>query len=94
MAGPLVSLINVIVRSPRFGWVESTADDALTLLEQRLAGCARVYVLGAPCTRGLGVHDIHFNQGDPPGPFRHLDGTWQDGGTVIESATGELTLPI
>ncbi|WP_103352290.1 DUF2278 family protein [Amycolatopsis sp. CA-128772] len=90
VAGPLAAMVNAILRSPRFGWVESTADNALNLLEQRLAGCRRVYVFGAPYSHGLGVHDIHYNQGDPPGQFQHLDGTWQDGATIIESPAGEL----
>jgi hypothetical protein len=90
VAGPLIDLVNSVLRSPRFGWVESTADNALNLLEQRLTGCRRLYVFGAPYTTGLGVHDIHLNQGDPPGQFQRLDGIWQDGGTIIESATGRL----
>jgi hypothetical protein len=90
VASPLIDLVNAILRSPRFGWVESTADNALNLLEQRLTGCRRVYVFGAPYTTGLGVHDIHMNQGDPAGPFQRLDGIWQDGGTIIESAAGQL----
>src|SRR3954469_5706932 len=66
IASPLATAINAILRSPRFGWVESTADNALNLLEQRLANCRRVHVFGAPYSHGLGVHDIHYNQGDPP----------------------------
>jgi hypothetical protein len=91
VASPLVAAVNAILRSPRFGWVESSADNALDLLEQRLTGCRQVFVFGAPYTKGRGVHDIHLNQGDPPGQFQHLDGIWQDGGTIIESTTGELT---
>jgi hypothetical protein len=90
VASPLLDLLNAIVRSPRFGWVESTADNALDLLERRLAGCRRVFVFGAPYTAGRGVHDIHMNQGDPPGQFQHLDAIWQDGGTIIESSSGAL----
>jgi hypothetical protein len=90
VASPLIALINAILRSPRFGWVESTADNALNLLEQRLTGSRQVHVFGAPYSTGHGVHDIHLNQGDPPGQFQHLDGIWQDGGTIIESSTGEL----
>ncbi len=37
-----------------------------------------------PYSTDLGVHDIHLNQGDPPGQFQHLDGIWQDGGTIIQ----------
>ncbi|MGW5192699.1 DUF2278 family protein [Kribbella sp. NPDC004138] len=88
---PLLAWLNEILKSPRFGWIDSTADNALNLLEQRLLGCERVYVFGAPYSTGLGVHDIHYNQGDPPGPFQHLDGIWQDGGTVIQRPGGELT---
>ena len=90
VASPLVDLVNTVLRSPRFGWIESTADNALDLLEQRLTGSHRVYVFGAPYNTGHGVHDIHMNQGDPPGQFQHLDGIWQDGATITETATGEL----
>jgi hypothetical protein len=90
VTSPLVSWVNAVLKLPRLGWVESTADNALDLLERRLTGSRRVYVFGAPYTTGLGVHDIHLNQGDPPGQFQHLDGIWRDGGTVIESAQGEL----
>jgi hypothetical protein len=90
-SGALDYLRSPLLRSPRFGWVESTADNALDLLEQRLTGSQRVSVYGAPYNIGLGVHDIHYNQGDPPGEFQHLDGIWQDGGTIIEQADGELT---
>ena len=67
VASALIDLVNAVLRSPRFGWVESTADNALNLLEQRLTGCRRVHVFGAAYNAGLGVHDIHYNQGDPPG---------------------------
>ncbi|GAA3643804.1 DUF2278 family protein [Microlunatus ginsengisoli] len=90
VASPLVDLVNAMLRSPRFGWIESTADNALDRLELRLANCRRVYVFGAPYNTGRGVHDIHMNQGDPPGQFQHLDGIWQDGATIIETANGEL----
>ena len=32
----------------------------------------------------IGVHDIHMNQGNPPGPFAKDNGSWQDGGVFIE----------
>lgn len=90
VASPLIDLFNAIARSPRFGWVDSSADNALDLLEQRLTGCKRVFAFGAPYDTGRGVHDIHMNQGDPPGRFQHLDAIWQDGGTIIESHNGEM----
>jgi len=91
IAAPVLRLVNPIVRSARFGWVESTADNALDLLERRLSGSKRVFVFGCPYDNGLGVHDIHMNQGDPAGRFQRLDGIWQDGGTIIESANGRLS---
>ena len=71
-------------------WIDSTGDNALNALETQLLGSVRVFVFGAPATNGLGVHDIHLNQGDPPGPFQHLDGIWQDGGVLIERPSGEI----
>ena len=32
---------------------------------------------------GAGIHDIHFNQGNPPGEFAATDGPWQDGGLIL-----------
>ncbi|MDE1994392.1 MAG: DUF2278 family protein, partial [Rhizobiaceae bacterium] len=29
---------------------------------------------------GRGIHDIHMNQGNPPGDYDKDNGTWQDGG--------------
>lgn len=90
VASPLIDLINAFFRSPQFGWIESTGDNALDVLEANLTGSQRLFVFGAPYNTGLGVHDIHMNQGDPPGQFQHLDGIWQDGGTIIERPGGEL----
>ncbi|MDK1494085.1 DUF2278 family protein [Sinorhizobium sp. 7-81] len=33
---------------------------------------------------GRGIHDIHFNQGNPPGRFAGQNGAWQDGGLILE----------
>ncbi|QRM32534.1 DUF2278 family protein [Microvirga sp. VF16] len=33
---------------------------------------------------GRGVHDIHYNQGNPPGRFAAQNGPWQDGGLIFE----------
>ncbi|QGM94310.1 DUF2278 family protein [Methylocystis rosea] len=32
---------------------------------------------------GRGIHDIHFNQGNPPGRFAESNGPWQDGGLIF-----------
>src|SRR3954462_9450194 len=33
---------------------------------------------------GRGIHDIHMNQGNPPGQFAKDNGPWQDGGLLFE----------
>jgi uncharacterized protein YukJ len=33
---------------------------------------------------GQGIHDIHFNQGNPPGPFAGSNGSYQDGALIFE----------
>lgn len=33
---------------------------------------------------GAGIHDIHMNQGNPPGRFAADNGPWQDGGLIFE----------
>ena len=33
---------------------------------------------------GDGIHDIHMNQGNPPGSFASDNGPWQDGGLIFE----------
>src|SRR5262249_48784113 len=33
---------------------------------------------------GRGIHDIHMNQGNPPGRFARDNGPWQDGGLIFE----------
>ncbi len=87
---PLVQWINSMLRTAYEAWTESTGDNALNLMDSLLTIGGKVYVFGAPYTTGRGVHDIHMNQGDPPGQFQHLDGIWQDGGTIIERPNGEL----
>jgi hypothetical protein len=79
------------LRIGRSGWVRSTGDNALTWIEQQLPGCTRVYVFGDHFQNGMGVHDVHMNQGDPAGSqWYALNGIWQDGGVVIERPNGKL----
>lgn len=33
---------------------------------------------------GRGIHDIHFNQGNPAGSFAESNGPWQDGGLIFQ----------
>jgi len=71
-------------------WIDSSGDTALNALETQLLGSVRVFVFGAPAPTGLGIHDIHLNQGDPLGQFQPQDGIWQDGGVLIERPSGEI----
>ncbi|HWL35597.1 MAG TPA: DUF2278 family protein [Frankiaceae bacterium] len=73
------------------GWAKSSGDAALTSLEQSLVGCRRVYIFGEHYKNGLGVHDVHMNQGDPAGSqWWASNGIWQDGGVVVQRADGTL----
>ncbi len=75
-----------------FPWVASDGDNALDVLEQRLPQAVRIYILGEPYTTGLGVHNVHLNQGDPVGPHQAEDGIWQDGAVIIQLAGGGVTI--
>ena len=46
-------------------WKSGTGIQALTDLEAVIAQGVRFYIFGEPFTTGLGVHNIHQNQGDP-----------------------------
>jgi hypothetical protein len=70
-------------------WTLSDGDNALNELERMLIGATRVFVFGAPYTTGRGMHDVHMNQGDPPGQFQHLDGIWQDGAVIADRPDGQ-----
>jgi hypothetical protein len=78
------------LESLRNPWIDSAGDNALNALETQLLGSVRVLIFGAPSATGRGVHDVHMNQGDPLGPFQHLDGIWQDGAILIERPSGEI----
>ena len=43
-----------------------------------------IYAFGSQYTEGTGIHDIHMNQGNPPGSFEKDNGIWQDGMLVFE----------
>jgi len=51
----------------------------------------RFYVFGEPFSSGLGVHNIHQNQGDPVGGGHDAEnGPWQDGATIVETSQGDF----
>ncbi|WP_441249181.1 DUF2278 family protein [Kitasatospora sp. McL0602] len=74
-----------------FPWVSSDGDNALDVLVPHLQPAARIYCFGQRFTTGLGVHDVHCNQGDPPGTqWYPTDGIRQDGAVVCEQADGSV----
>jgi hypothetical protein len=79
-------------------WKQNVGMSALSDLEAFLTadgGIRRIYVFGAHYVNPQqqppqGMHDVHLNQGDPPGQYQILDGIWQDGGVVVERPSGTL----
>lgn len=73
-------------------WKSGTGFQALTDLESIIVQGVRFYVFGEPFTfGGLGVHNIHQNQGDPVGGGHDEENAiWQDGATIVETAQGEF----
>jgi hypothetical protein len=91
---PLESIIELVggwLPQRAFPWIASDGDNALNRLETLLADAARIYIFGEPFTTGLGVHNVHLNQGDPPGPHQGEDGVWQDGAVLVQQADGAVT---
>ncbi|URK87402.1 YukJ family protein [Rhizobium sp. RCAM05350] len=73
-------------------WKNGTGIQALTDLESILTDAVRCYVFGEPFNAGLGVHNVHQNQGDRIGSGHEGENAiWQDGATIIESSTGKFT---
>lgn len=79
----LRQIFNRVVNPP---WTSGTSIEALNVFEPLLNNAQRVFVFGEPFTfGGLGVHNIHQNQGDPAGSkWWAENGIWQDGGTIIQ----------
>lgn len=75
-------------------WTTNVGDGAIAALQAMMTPPVdRVLVYGdrwqnAQQTPNWGMHDIHCNQGDPPGPYQHLDGVWQDGGVIVRRPDG------
>lgn len=75
-----------------FPWTASNGDNALDVLEPHVRAAARIYVYGQAFDEGLGVHDVHQNQGDPPGDHYRGNGIWQDGAVVCELPDGRFVV--
>jgi hypothetical protein len=73
-------------------WNDVTGNAAGEALIAMLTGSQRVFAFGSPYTDGTnGVHNVHCNQGDPPGPHQADDGIWQDGCIFALQADGTLS---
>ncbi|KJY28025.1 MULTISPECIES: DUF2278 family protein [unclassified Streptomyces] len=95
VADRLVALLHRLPNRPVavYPWVASNGDNALDVLEPLLRSADRIYVFGQRFTTGLGVHDVHLNQGDPLGSqWYDTDGIWQDGAVVCEFADGRVVV--
>jgi hypothetical protein len=75
--------------SPSTGWTSGSQVEAASALEAILAPGRRMLVFGEPFTTGLGMHNVHQNQGDPLGSQWAGDNAiWQDGATLSERPEG------
>jgi uncharacterized protein YukJ len=74
-------------------WQSGRGTDALEALEGVIADGKRFYVFGEPFASGprAGLHNVHQNQGDPIGSSYAIENAiWQDGGTIVEKADGQI----
>jgi hypothetical protein len=72
-------------------WTTGSHIEAAEALEPILVPGRRVPVFGEPFGTGLGMHDIHHNQGDPAGSqWWDQNGIWPDGGTLTERPDGRF----
>jgi hypothetical protein len=71
-------------------WRAGSNLEAATTLESILVHGAQIAVFGEPFTAGLGMHNVHQNQGDPPNTQWYAEnGTWQDGTTLVYRPDGQ-----
>jgi len=71
-------------------WKSGSNLDAAAALESILVTGGRVVVFGEPFAAGLGVHNVHQNQGDPVNSQWYVEnGTWQDGATLVQRPDGQ-----
>jgi hypothetical protein len=72
-------------------WVTGSYVEATLALESILHVGRRTLVWGEPFTSGLGMHNVHQNQGDPLGSqWADENAIWQDGGTMTLRPDGAL----
>jgi hypothetical protein len=72
-------------------WTSGSHVQAAEALETVLVPGRRVLIFGEPFGTGLGMHNIHQNQGDPAASqWWAKNGIWQDGGTLTERPDGRF----
>lgn len=76
-------------------WTTVTGTEANDALQSLVTGSRRIFVFGEPYhdttpVKQDGMHNIHYNQGDPPGPHQVDDAIWQDGATFVQTSDGRL----
>ncbi len=77
--------------APQRPWTSGSNLDAAAALESILVVGRGTLVFGEPFTSGLGMHNVHQNQGDPAGSqWWAENGIWQDGATMVERPDGRL----
>jgi len=75
--------------SDKAPWTQGSNLDAASAFEPLIAGNPRVLIYGEPFTTGLGMHNVHQNQGDPvDSQWSAENGIWQDGLTVVRRNNG------
>jgi hypothetical protein len=84
-------IINSVFGTHNQTWSDVTGNEAGNALVSMVTVSTKLFAFGAPYTTGYGVHDVHCNQGDPPGQFRPLDGIWQDGCVFAIKTDGTLS---
>ena len=77
-------------------WKRGTSVQALVDLEALVnvtrSNNLKAMVFGEPFTSGLGIHNIHQNQGDPlNSTWAAENGIWQDGCTVLQQSADSYT---
>lgn len=76
-------------------WWKENGLNLIKLMQYYVENVERIYVFGEPYTSGLGVHNVHMNQGDPIGSsFSAENGIWQDGGVIYEYTTPQPRLSV
>jgi len=82
-------------RCPCTRWWKENGINLIQLMRFYLERVERIYVFGEPYAAGLGVHNVHMNQGDPiDSPFSAENGIWQDGGVIYQYATPQPRLSV